>query len=70
MSKIVYEWSDAGKLEIGVRGNDSSTLRFTPSEEAVLRALQEDNKGTRNVREAEDIKLPTEAESSPSRRGK
>lgn len=36
---IEFFWKETGKLRIKVKGNNSMTLRFTPSEDAIKEGL-------------------------------
>ncbi len=38
--KLTFQWPEIGELTVRLRGNKSATLRFTPSEEAILNGLR------------------------------
>lgn len=38
--QIKFQWPGIGELSVGLKGNLSATLRFTPAEQAVLNGLR------------------------------
>ena len=38
-TKIEYFWKQVGRLKIRIKGNQSATLRFTPSKQAIAEGL-------------------------------
>lgn len=39
-NNLKFRWPETGKLSIRMKGNESATLRFTPSARAVLEGLR------------------------------
>lgn len=37
--QLKFQWPGVGKLSVGLKGNLSATLRFTPAEQAILDGL-------------------------------
>ncbi|WP_297979744.1 hypothetical protein [uncultured Oscillibacter sp.] len=38
--QLKFQWPGVGELSVGLKGNFSATLRFTPAEQAVLNGLR------------------------------
>lgn len=38
--QLKFQWPGIGELSVGLKGNFSATLRFTPAEQAVLNGLR------------------------------